>query len=209
MCIAKFKPAVKTSCPSGQHFNLLTAVLFALVMGGYVIALSGCTPLDDGEEVQKTTEAIPDMELFKSTISRQSAGQATFLILSGRMYTFVDKPNMFLDDSLQVDFYDDNGNHTAVLNALKGEIQEQTTWMLAQGDVVIRSDSGYVLRTSYLEYNPKEDKILSDSFVTFVTPYDSLTGYGFQSTSDLKEWSLKQTSGTTFRKPSRRRETVK
>ena len=56
-----------------------------------------------------------------------------------------------------------------------------------------------VVYSDSLFFDPETERIRSDGFTTFVTNHDSLSGYGFISTPDFKEWEIIKASGATWR----------
>lgn len=157
----------------------------------------GCTELEEQPARSQTEE--PDMELYHATVRMSRAGQSMFTLDAGYISQIERDRHMALDSGVKVDFFDEFGNHSAVLTSEKGDIYDKEQRLVARGDVIVRSDSGMVLYADELYYNEKDARVLSDGFVTVITQNDSLSGYGFSAASDLSDWVIKNTSGATWR----------
>ncbi|MDP8228458.1 MAG: LPS export ABC transporter periplasmic protein LptC [Candidatus Electryoneaceae bacterium] len=153
---------------------------------------------------QSVIDKIPDQELFDAMVRYDKAGQSRFTLQAARIARFDGLAEIKMDGGIQVDFFDKDGSHTAVLTALKGELLEREDQMIARENVIVRSDSGFVLRTEYLFYDQQIERVMSDSFVTIITPHDSLSGHGFNASPNLNDWTIENPSGTTWRRPQRR-----
>lgn len=167
----------------------------------YLVAfgmMAGCAKLE--QPVENKPKALPDMELYGAQVRFSRAGMPRFTIQARRIMRMEAQAIVLLDDSVRVDFYDGQGRHNAILTADEGDVLERDEKLSARGRVVVRSDSGLVLRTEELYYDQKLERVLSDSFVTVITPDDSLSGYGFSADPSLRDWIIKNTSGTTTRK---------
>ena len=78
-------------------------------------------------------------------------------------------------------------------------MNEKTNDLVAEGNVVVVSDSGVTLYTELLRWDHKKERILSDVFIKLVSEQDTLTGIGFESDSDLENWTIFEPSGVTNR----------
>ena len=173
--------------------------LFIGMMIGCVQTEQPPVPMD-----QSTAERIPDQELYTATVRYDKTGQSRFTLQAARIVRFDALAKIEMDGGIQVDFFDPDGSHSAVLTAQKGEVLERENQMIARENVIVRSDSGFVLRTEYLFYDQLIDRVMSDSFVTITTPQDSLSGHGFNASPNLKDWIIENPSGTTWRRPQKR-----
>jgi hypothetical protein len=64
--------------------------------------------------------------------------------------------------------------------------------MYAIDSVVAVSDSGVVLKTQELMWRNSDKKIVSDKFVTIVSPKEKISGYGFESDQHLRNYVIKK-----------------
>ena len=167
-----------------------------------VLIAAGCAKLEP--QIPTTTEGsgagFADQELFGATIRLTREALPRLTLKTPHLRRFDAQRLMILEDGVEGLFYDNFGNRKATLNSDKGEIVEGSNRLSAKGHVVVVSDSGVTLHAEELHYDQAVGRIESEGFVTVVSQYDSLAGYGFSSAPDLTDWEIKNTSGATWRK---------
>ncbi len=162
----------------------------------------GCSDIQETTTPPLEASKIPDQVLFQATVRYDNNGSPRFTVQADRIARFEATSLVEMDGEVKVDFFD-AGVHTAVLNSERGTVLEQKNQLSASGNVIVNSDSGMVLRTEYLFYDSEIERVLTDSFVTIITIQDSLTGYGLSATPDLKDLTIKQPSGASWRQAER------
>ena len=173
--------------------GLLAFILMASI-------LSACGKQDDQEIVADSEpELMPDQESWNSEIILTSGGKKIALIQAGHMAKFKKKSFILMDEGVEIDFYDDEENHTSHLKSERGEINERLRDLKAFGNVVVISDSGETLYTEELFWKNKIQKIISDVDVMITTETDTLYGIGFESDAGLTSWTIKKPKGKTTR----------
>lgn len=78
-------------------------------------------------------------------------------------------------------FIDSAGNENATITSRTGTYKWQTGNMTADGDVVLRSNDGRVLKTEQLQYDAAKKELTTDLFFTFDQKAEHLQGEGFRS----------------------------
>ena len=126
-------------------------------------------------------------------------GRLQYVIQAGRIRTYEKDHLTLLDSSVVLDFFNEAGKHTSVLTSVQARVEENKNIFLAQGNVVVKTDSGAILRTERLYWDETKRKIRSDTLVTMITQYDSLRGYNFEAEEDLSSWQIQQPTGQTMR----------
>lgn len=63
------------------------------------------------------------------------------------------------------------------------------------GDVRVNTDDNRHLESEYLEWNQDQNRISTPEFVIITTPTDSLAGTGYESTTDLTDYTIKEPKG--------------
>jgi len=143
----------------------------------------------------------PDQEGWNSRITVTNAGRVSAEVQYGHMEKYSKKREVHFDSGIIVDFYNQSGNHTSKLTAERGLLFEVNNDFEAHGNVVVVSDSGITLLSESLKWQNQRQRILTDDFVTVSTAdADTLHGKGFESDPNLKNWSIKQTTGVTKRR---------
>ncbi len=167
-----------------------------------LILLTACSKQDTPPVVATSAggPGYPDQEVFGATTYYTKDAQRRLIIYAPHISRFDSRRLLVMDGGITVHFFDQNGEHRAKMTAKEGELLELANRVWVRGNVVVNSDSGMTLRTEELKYDPDIGRILTDGFVTIITPQDSLAGYGFSSSVDLVDWEIKRTSGATWRK---------
>jgi LPS export ABC transporter protein LptC len=106
-------------------------------------------------------------------------------------------------DTLEVDFYDEDGAPTSHLTAESGEIYDQDregqrrvkTW----GDVVLVGSEGRMVRADTLWWDEEGDRLFTDGPVEVTREGELLRGTGFESDTRLENMRLFEGSGVSQR----------
>jgi LPS export ABC transporter protein LptC len=182
--------------PLGFAGRLLPFALCPLLFAAFF----GCHSTEQPTPAKSGAEG-PDQEGWNSTITVTSNGRVTALVKYHRMEKFSKKRRVFFKDSVAVDFYNQQGQHSSKLTAERGVLYEETNDVVALGNVVVVSDSGVTLRSDSLRWDSRRQKVLTEAFVTITRANgETLRGYGFESDPNLKHLSIKNASGVTPRK---------
>ena len=167
-----------------------------------VSILSACGKQDDQDNMtdsEPEPALMPEQESWNSEIILTSGGRKIALIQAGHMAKFKNKNIILMDEGVEIDFYDEEENHTSHLKADRGEVNERTRDLKAIGNVVVISDSGETLYTEELFWKNKMRKIISEVDVMMTTETDTLYGIGFESDVGLTIWTIKKPKGKTTR----------
>jgi len=90
-----------------------------------------------------------------------------------------------------VDIFDSLGNPTAVLKADSASMDEDFSFINAQGNVEARSVDGATVLSDSLIWDKKSNLVRTQSRVKVISKNgDVLIGIGFESDSKLKEWKI-------------------
>jgi LPS export ABC transporter protein LptC len=160
---------------------------------------TGCTDLEPPQTVSDDEIQLPELELFTASVRYTRGDKPMFVIEAPKISRFEIRQKLHFEGGIKVDLYDRNGFHNAVMTSDEGEVFERQNKLIAQGNVVVKSDSGLVLLTDELYYIQQENRIISNTYVTVITNNDSLSGVGFSASPDLSDWVILNTSGTTWR----------
>ena len=95
--------------------------------------------------------------------------------------------------------YDEKGQRSSTMTAREGEMNDLTHDMTARGDVVIQATEGTRMTTDLLHFLNKRQRIETESFVRVDRGGDVLTGYGFESDPELKDFQFKRQVKATVR----------
>lgn len=147
-------------------------------------------------EVKMKLEQMPD-QLAKDVVVEfldSSFLKAKLWAKIGKV--FYQRSETWLYDSLKVEFYNKNGKRQSVLTADSARIDDRTKDMFAFGRIVVVSDSPRtILRTSFLEWRNKAQRLYSNEYIEISTPVEEIRGYGFESDINLTNYKIYRVSG--------------
>ena len=138
-----------------------------------LVALAGCQDKLK-PTVVPVTGKLPDQESWNSTIVFSDSGQTRGILWAGHVLVFNNINKTFLGDSIRVDFYNDQGQHTSYLTADSGVVDNNTNNLEAIGNVYVHSDSGTSLWTQKLFWNNNTQKVTSDVYVKIVSTKETI-----------------------------------
>lgn len=169
--------------PPIRQFAL--ALVLALLSG-----VAGCGSNPRMSSVPETGE-LPDQEIsdFQATETDQGAPQWKMYARSAATYR---ARNLVIARGVRIDFFDDKGARSSTLTSREGEMNDMTHDMTARGEVVIQTTEGTRMTTDQIQFRNKIQRIQTDSFVRVDRRGDVLTGYGFESDPQLKDFQFKR-----------------
>jgi len=166
-----------------------------------LVVASGCARKKAGtagSAQQARVDEYPSQESWNSSLIMTRAGKQQAVIRYGHMTQYDSRKMAYFDEGVQVDFYGIEGAHTSRLTSVRGEYNQLTEEVRGIGNVNVVSDTGITLRTPFMKWDPRIEKIVSDSSVMVTTrQLDTLYGVGFESVSDLSHWVIRHPSGIT------------
>lgn len=174
-----------------------------LTIGSLTIAsltVSGCEEKIKPSTVQLPNAAVPSQESWNSTITFSDSARIKAILWAGYIASFSQQRYTLLQESLRVDFYDDNQAHTSLLTAKHGRVNDATQDFVAHGNVVVVSDDGTTLKTDSLFWNNATRKISTQAFVDIVSPTEHIRGMGMESDQNLKNYKIFRVTGSAVTK---------
>ena len=133
---------------------------------------------------------LPSQESWNATVFFTDSGKTKAVLKAGHLRVYENSKQTLLDSNITVDFYNERGQISTVLNAKRGKVNDATNDLYAFDSVVVVSDSGTTLKTDELMWRNKDRKIVSDKFVTILSPKEKIQGYGFESDQNLKNYVI-------------------
>lgn len=134
-------------------------------------------------------QELPSQESWNSIVTFSDSGKISAILYSGHLRKFDEKRETDLDQNIKVEFYDKQEIHTTTLTSIKGKVDETTNNLYAIDSVVVSSDS-ITIKTDEMMWRNKDGKIISDKFVTVISPTEKIQGYGFESDQSLKNYVI-------------------
>jgi LPS export ABC transporter protein LptC len=158
-----------------------------------IILLSiGCDSKEVKPHVDSTISGgeLPAQESWNSTVFFTDSGKTRAILYTGHLQVFNMKKETLLDEGLKVEFFNNQEQKTTTLTSKRGRVDEKTNDLYAIDSVVAVNDSGIVVKTDELKWRNKDQKIVSDKFVTIDSPQEHIEGYGFESDQHLRNYVI-------------------
>jgi LPS export ABC transporter protein LptC len=165
--------------------------LCALVL----LLLCGCEEKVKPSLVPLTQADLPSQESWQSTVTFSDSARTKAVLWAGHIAVYSGQHYTLLEDSIHVDFYNEQELHTSVLTARRGKVNDVTRDFEAYDHVVVISDDGTVLRTERLFWTNATRKIHTDAFVDIVSATEHIMGQGMQSDQGLKNYEIFKVTG--------------
>ncbi|RPI73623.1 MAG: LPS export ABC transporter periplasmic protein LptC [Ignavibacteriales bacterium] len=134
-------------------------------------------------------EELPAQESWNATVFFSDSGKTTAILEAGHLRMFSENRETLLDEGVQVDFYDEYEVKTTTLTSLRGRVDDATRDLYAFDSVVVKNDS-VTINTDELRWRNSDKKIVSDKFVTIISPKEKIQGYGFESDQHLQNYVI-------------------
>jgi LPS export ABC transporter protein LptC len=167
----------------------------ALAVTFILLSLAGCEEKVKPSVAPLTQQSLPSQESWNSTVVFTDSAQVKAVLWSGHIAMYSAEHVTLLDDSVRVDFYDENGNHTSRLTSHRGKVDDVTHDLEANENVTVHSDSGTILTTERLFWNNATRKTHTDAFVDIVSPKEHIMGHGMESDQGLKSYRIFKVTG--------------
>ncbi len=136
-----------------------------------------------------TIGEIPAHESWNSKILFTDEGFLKAVLYTDHLKKYDLQKQTFLE-GVKIDFYDKNEKIASSLTSLKGRVDDITRDMYAIDSVVAVNDSGTVLKTSELKWRNKDQKIITDKFVSIKSNKEVIEGYGLESDQGLNNYVI-------------------
>lgn len=157
------------------------------------VCLSYCTEIEEIREPGSRTPASVEQEAW---------GWSTVVTRNGVPRVFVKAEHLVrpspadpasLDGGVTVLFFGSTGKDTVSrLRSDRALLEDENDRLVAIGRVILTSRDSTHLATDTLVWNRKSDLIRGGGRVLIRRPGGEETGVGFEATSDLKRWSMRE-----------------
>ena len=174
-------------------------------MAAMLLIVAGCggaPSLEDQVSSPPSEGPRPDSEQWDAVIHLYKTGRKQ-AVLDAKYLAIFDLPgnNHTRMDTLEVDFFDEEGEPASHLTAESGEIYDQNraglrrvkTW----GDVVLVGSEGRTVRADTLWWDEEGDRLYTDGPVEVTREGELLRGTGFESDTRLENMRLFDGSGVS------------
>ena len=157
-----------------------------------LLLISGCNRDEVKPHIDESLSGgeLPAQESWNSTVVFTDSGKTKAILYSGHLQLFNDRKETILDEGLKVEFFNSQEIKTTTLTSIRGRVDEKTNDLFAIDSVVAVNDSGIVVKTDELMWRNKDQKIVSNKFVTIDSPKEHIEGFGFESDQHLRNYVI-------------------
>ena len=170
-----------------------------LILLAAVIVLPGCSDRTTPSVETLPDASLPSQESWRSTVTFTDSARIKAVLWAGHIADFQSARITLLDDSVHVDFFDEQGRHTSLLTARRGKVNDATQDFTAYTDVVVVSDSGSTMKTDSLCWTNADRTIHTNAFVDITSPTEHIAGQGLVSDQDLKNYRIFRVTGKALK----------
>lgn len=164
------------------------------------VLLLSCEPVGQSLSDEKVPETrIPKQESWNPVIRINSVGKENVQARAAYSAHYDDPREILFVGKVRLDFFNLDGEHTSIMTADTGSIDEQRHLFTARGNVFVESDSGMTLSTNILYWHENKESIYTDQPIILTTLTDTLYGIGFESDANLENWTITEPTGVTYR----------
>ncbi|MEA3392970.1 MAG: LPS export ABC transporter periplasmic protein LptC [Candidatus Marinimicrobia bacterium] len=173
-----------------RHFrNLVFIFLVALL-------LAACTKTGDYSTFPDGR--VPDREIWNAVITVTRSGETESRIFAAHIVQYPNSNDMIISDSMRIDFYRD-GLHESYLIADSGLVNDKSDNIVAIGNVIMVSDSGFTAYTDSVFFINDSNKVYTNSAIQIFSKEDTLYGTDFVSDTKFENWTIFNPLGKTIR----------
>ena len=176
-------------------YRKITVLCIILMM-----ALAGCEKKAQMSRVNNIPDNEPDQSFYNSRIIITENGMTSAIVEAESVSVYMDSNFTSVNGGIQIDFFNNKGNHTSTLTAQSGEVwglYEEVDSLKATGDIVIVStDKEKRMETaSSLYWISSIRKIYADGLVKLISEDAVEQGINFEANDDLSEYRMDNVSG--------------
>lgn len=181
-----------------EPHSTLSAFLVSLLI---TIGLSSCGELSE-EQAKQVDEALQDSltsttETWDVDMDIIEEGEKKVRVQGSyaATYTTSDLNETRIHGPVTIHVYDSTGAIKTYVFSDRAVYKADDAIFELYGNVRVNTVDNRHLESEYLEWKQDENRISTPEFVIITTPTDSLAGSGYESTTDLKDYMIKEPKG--------------
>jgi LPS export ABC transporter protein LptC len=160
-----------------KHRNLLLFIALALALILLAVIALRYSPESQLEAVVKALPEGIDVSLKDIDYTHIEDGQPRWRLVSNQVERAASSGILGLDDP-EMEFFDEQGQRTGSMSAVRGEVSSDYRAVKLSGDVVLKHTSGYTLQTDRIDYDHATRTAKTDAHVLMVAEGMRLEGTG-------------------------------
>ena len=175
-------------------------ILFLLFSGLFLLTVISCkNEISKVKEVTGSEEpAAQTAQGFEMLVSDSAVIRFKLQTPELIRHANVKEPFTEFPQGVKIEKYDANMNITSHITAQYAKLFEADNKWEAKNNVVAVNQKGDTLKTEYLVWDNKRNKIFSDQFVKIIQKDQVFTGIGFESNADFSEYRFNNLKGHIY-----------
>jgi len=139
---------------------------------------------------KSSTEQLPSQVITNFTLFESATGLKLYRLNAEKAFIYEDVEKITVN-KLYIIFYNEHGQVSSTLNALRGRVNTQTSDLFAQDSVIVQTSDSTILHTDSLIWNNRNRTITTDAWVKIESRQGLIEGQGLISDAELKRIEIK------------------
>ena len=188
--VQKNKSALK------KYFNLSIAIPLA----GMAMLFFSCANKIEKIKEFSAGEKLAGVEAEKFQMLFSDSTIIRFKLITPKLirYDKTEEPFTEFPDGVEIEKYNEKMEKVASITSNYARYYDKEEKWEAKNNVVAVNPQGDTLKTEYLIWDEKKEKIYSEQFVKIIRKDQVITGIGFESDQNLTNWKIKQAKGSLY-----------
>ncbi len=178
-------------------FKFTTRKIYLILCAFLALWQIACTKT--GDYTTFLEGKVPDQEIWNAKITVTRGEKVDSKIYASHIVQYQNSNDMIISDSMRIDFYSEDGLHESYLTADSGLVNEVTDKIVAIGNVIMVSDSGFIAYADSLFYISDSNKVYTNGAIQIFSKEDTLYGTDFISDTEFENWTIFNPLGKTVR----------
>lgn len=153
--------------------------------------LVGCQREEPPRVEEGNFQSAPEQVIENMEVTFTEEGRRTG-VLKADSVAIYQQGKVKKGKKIQVDFYDQEGEHASTLTAEEGTYDSKAEEIEARGNVVVVSEDGVRLETEMLSWRKQTNRIFTEAFVKIIRGRNIVSGYGLDTDPRLEDVHIRR-----------------
>ena len=180
---------------------LISLICSLTIVVSVALASSSCSDLSESQS-KRVQEALDDT-LLSSTESwnvdmeliEEGVKKVRLRGSYAATYNFENLNETRISGPVFIQVFDSAGTVETRVTSDRAVYRADESEFELYGNVIVRTEEGRRLESEYLEWKQSDNRVSTPRFVIITTPSDSIAGNGFEGTTNLSEYTIREVTG--------------
>ncbi|MDA0987132.1 MAG: LPS export ABC transporter periplasmic protein LptC [Bacteroidetes bacterium] len=145
------------------------------------------------------SSSLPSQESWNSVVTFSDSGRVKAILHSDYIQTSEGSSKKNMKGNIVINLYDENGNHSSTITSNRGTADEETYYIEVEGNVIVTSNNGVVVKTEKMIWNQDRQIVMSETNVKITSSTEIINGVGFESDQFLRDYKVFKVSAISTR----------